>query len=216
MISRRSFLYAASLLLSGFALPLAAITTVEVEIVCPVCRTKNKFYDYASWGSYIYSYPSKFQLVFWPHTSSTTIYLCKQCHLSLFMWDFKDFPKGKVQDAATLLKSVKLSSESKSYTAIPASEKLLIAEKVYRLLGRDNDFWNLFYRVLGYYFAQERKPSEAAAARLHALQIARTMLGDSAHEGRKKELLVIAASMQHFTGSDPDALNSLKQAAALK
>jgi hypothetical protein len=43
----------AAILVFGFALTVAAITTVEVQVVCPICHTKNQFYDYASWGSYI-------------------------------------------------------------------------------------------------------------------------------------------------------------------
>lgn len=204
------------IILLGVAASAVAITTVPVEVVCPVCQTKNNFFDYASWGSYIYSYPSKFQLIFFPHTWSATIYSCKKCHLSLYMWDFKKFPEDKIAETARLLEPIKLSGEYKAYTDIPASEKLLIAEKVYRLLGRDDEFWNHFYRVLGYYCAKEGKADEAAAARRHALEIVQRMLQDPANAGHKKDLLVISASMYHFTGDDFSARNDLQQATALK
>jgi len=213
MISRRAFLYTSSLLALGLASPLAAITTVEVEVICPVCGTKNQFMEYASWGSYIYAYPSKFQLVFWPHTWNATIYCCKQCHLSAFMWDFKEFPKEKVAASAQLLKSVEFPGHYKKYTDIPASNKLAVAEKIYALLERDDAFWNLFYRVVGYHCAVENKTDEAAGARRRALGIAQRMLADPAQAGHKKELLVIAASMHHFTGNDADSLKELHQAA---
>lgn len=216
MITRRTFLYISSLLALGFASPLAAITTVDVEVVCPVCSTKNKFLDYASWGSYIYLYPSKFQLIFWPHTWNSTIYCCKRCHLSAFMWDFKELPKDKIASTAKLLESVTLPGEFGKYTDIPASDKLAVAEKVYKLQARDDEFWNLFYRVLGYHCSMDKKPEEATAARLHALEIAQKMIAETAKAGHKKELLVIAASMRHFTGSDRDALAELDQAAKLK
>src|SRR5262249_8316840 len=125
-----------SIILFGVVFSAAAITTVNVEVVCPVCKEKNSFLDYASWGSYIYSYPSKFQLVFFPHTWSATIYSCKKCHLSLYMWDFKKFPEDKIAETAKLVEAVKLSGEYKTYTDIPASEKMVIAERVYKLLGR--------------------------------------------------------------------------------
>jgi uncharacterized protein (DUF2225 family) len=196
-------------------LPAIAITTTEVEVICPVCHTKNKFLAYMSWGSYVYQYPSKFQLVFWPHTSSATIYSCSHCHLSLFMWDFNDFPKDRIEETTKLLDGVKLSGSFAKYTDIPASEKLLIAEKIYKQLGREDEFWLLFYRVLGYHFTQEKKTSEAAEARIHVLEIAKRMLDDTANSGRKKELLVITAAMQHFTGNDAAALDSLKAAEPL-
>jgi hypothetical protein len=34
------------------ALPVLAITTVRVKVVCPICGTENDFLDYASSGSY--------------------------------------------------------------------------------------------------------------------------------------------------------------------
>src|SRR5260370_36759532 len=198
------------------ALPLAAITTVREKVVCPICSTENDFLAYASWGSYVYQYPSKFQLVFWPHTCSASVYSCKKCHLSLFMWDFKEFPKDKIESTKKLLEGIKLSGEYKTYTDIPISEKLQIAEKVYKDLNRDDDFWSQFYRVLGYHFAQEKKPEQAKEARLHALQITQRMLADSADQGRKKELLFLAASMHHFTSDDAAALQELKTARALR
>ncbi len=215
MLSRRT---ACGLLLSlaVFPLPLAAVTTVEVEVGCPVCHTKNKFYDYASWGSYIYAFPSKFQLIFFPYTYSSTIYCCKKCRLSLYMWDFKDLPKEKIADVAKLLEPVKISGEFKTYTDIPASDRMLVAEKVYQLLGRDDSFWNHFYRVLGYYCARDRKNEEASNARHRALDIVQKMLQDSANAGKRKELLVISGSMRHFTGDDPEAKKELNEASSLK
>jgi uncharacterized protein (DUF2225 family) len=198
------------------ALPLLAITTVHEKVVCPICSTENDFLAYASWGSYVYQYPSKFQLVFWPDTWSATVYSCKKCHLSLFMWDFNEFPKEKIESTKKSLEGVKLSSGYKTYTDIPASEKLQIAERVYQGWNRDDEFWSHFYRVLGYHFAQEKKPEQAKEARLHALQITLRMLADSANEGRKKELLFLAASMHHFTGDNATALQELKTASALE
>lgn len=190
MQHKRMYVALATILTLGFTLTVAAITTVSVKVVCPICQTENDFYDYGSWGSYIYSWPSKFQLVFWPQTSSSTIYSCKKCHLTLYMWDFKKFPKDKIRETVELLKTVKLSGSYKSYTDIPASEKLQIAEKVYRLLGKDDAFWADFYRVQGYHLARDKRAKEAAEARQRALEITQRMLADPTNGWRKKELLV--------------------------
>jgi len=212
----RRFALASLILVVVAALPALAITTVQVKVKCPICATENDFLEYASWGSYIYQYPSKFQLVFWPYTDSATVYSCKKCYLSLFMWDFQKFPKDKIENTKNLLEGVKLSGEYKSYTDIPVSEKLQIAEKIYRGMNQDDEFWAHFYRVLGYHLAQEKRPEPAREARLHALEITQRMLGDPANDGRKKELLFVAASMNHFTGDDANALHRLKAASALK
>ncbi len=192
-----------------------AITIVDVKVACPICGTVNDFKDYASWGSYIYSFPSKFQLLFFPFTSTASIYSCRKCHLSLFIWDFKNFPKDKVEETKKLLTNVKLTGDYKTYTDIPASERLQIAEKVYRLLGRDDQFWSHFYRLLGYYCANEKKPEEAAKARRQALEITERMLANPENADHKKELLVIAGAMHHFLGDDPTALGELRLASTL-
>src|SRR5262249_34595207 len=132
------------------------------------------------------------------------------------MWDFKDFPKDKVDATRRLLEGVKLSGQYKAYTDVPVSEKLEIAEKVYQGLDRNDEFWSQFYRVLGYHFAHEKKPEKARLARLHALEITLKMMADPANESRKKEFLFLAASMHHFTGDDKNALQELKAASSLK
>jgi hypothetical protein len=128
------------------------------------------------------------------------------------MWDFKGFPKDKVESTRKLLEDVKLRGEYKTYTDIPVSEKLQVAEKVYQTLNRDDDFWSHFYRVLGYHLAQEKKSEQAKVARLRSLEITQRMLADPANVGRKKELLFLAASMHHFTGDDATAVRELHAA----
>src|SRR5687768_16658649 len=72
-----------------------ATTWFPQEHTCPVCKTKNTFLVIGSYGSYIYQWPEKFQLIFWPVTDSPTMYSCKKCHLTTFMWDFEKTPKEK-------------------------------------------------------------------------------------------------------------------------
>jgi hypothetical protein len=99
---------------------------------------------------------------------------------------------------------------------IPASERLAIAERVYALLGKDDEFWGQFYRLQGYFLAREKKPTEARVARQRALAITEKMLTNAEYEGHRKELFYISAAMRHFLGDDPGALRDLEAAAALK
>ncbi|HSE47631.1 MAG TPA: hypothetical protein VLA96_00325 [Terriglobales bacterium] len=208
---------AVSVLLVLFALAeiSGAITTFEVEVTCPICGTKNKFYDYASWGSYVYQYPSKYQLVFWPSTDPTSWYICQHCHLSLAMWDFKEFPKEKVAVVKAALQGVKVEKKYKEYGEVPMSVRLEIAEKVYRLLDKDDGFWAHFYRVAGYHLAYEGKATEAAEARKHALEYIQRVLDKNAEPGHRKELLLASAAMKHFLGDDLGCDEDLETAAAL-
>ncbi len=192
-----------------------AVTVVETEVECPVCHTRNTFMDYASWGSYVYHYPSRFQLVFFPYTWSVTLYSCKKCHLTLFMWDFRKFPKEKTAEIESALREVHFSKESGKYTDIPMSEKLAAAERLYKVLGRDQGFWLQFYRVEGFHMGCEKHAEEAVQARTRALAIAQEMLGKPEEEGHRKELLVIAAAMHHFLGDDTKAQADLDSASQL-
>jgi len=191
-----------------------AITTVEVEVICPICGTKNKFYDYASWGSYIYHYKSKFQLVFFPQTWSATIYTCKHCHLSLFLWDFNNFPKEKSAEVKEVLKGVHLSKDE-PYTDIPVWEKLSVAEKAYKVLGKDDRFWMDFYRVYGYHLDNAHKTAEAEEARRKALELTQAAMSKE-DPGHRKELLLISGGMHHFLKDDSAALSDLEQAKSLE
>ncbi len=207
---------AAGLIVLFFAAQVLGITTVPVKVVCPVCGATNDFYDYASWGSYIYQYKSKYQLVFFPHTWGTSIYLCKRCHFSLFLWDWKEFPKNRVEDAKKILAGVTVSKTFKSYTEISPAEKLQIAEKMYRLLGKDDDFWAMFDRVLAYHLDNDGKTAEAAQARRQALQLEEKFLADPSRQGERKETLALCGILSHFLGDDAVASQRFAEASTLK
>jgi len=198
-----------------FAASTISITTFEVIVICPVCKTSNKFYDYASWGSYVYQWPSKFQMIYWPHTDRVSLYTCKNCHLTLFMWDFKNLPKEKIPDIRSALAGVTLPEPKKDYTDVSMSDRLPVAEKLYKVLGEEPGFWALFYRVEGYHFDLENHADQALQARKRGLEITTTMLADPQNAPHKKELLLTSAAMHHFLNDDVRALQELDDASKL-
>jgi len=191
---------------------LFAITTVPVKVKCPVCGVVNDFYDYASWGSYVYSWPSKFQMVFWPHTYPTSLYICKHCHFAAWMWDFKELKPEKIGAVREALEGVNAPSTEK-YLDVPMAVRLSIAERVYQKLGKDDEFWAHFYRVQGYHLAREHKADEAQRARVKAQQFLAKLSSDPKLASSRKDNLVCLAAMQHFVGDDQAALGSLDSAA---
>jgi hypothetical protein len=191
------------------SLTLLAVTTVPVKIKCPICGEVNDFYGYASWGSYVYSWPSKFQLVFWPHTYPTSLYSCKRCHYSAWMWDFKELKPEQVEKAREAAAAFGSVPKADKYLEIPMSVRLGLAERVYKTREKDDRFWSVFYRVAGYHLAQEKKLQEAQQARIKARDILAKLALDPKEESRKKEHLVALAAMQHFVGDDPAALDTL-------
>lgn len=204
----------------------APITWNPVEVECPVCQTKNIFMQWGSYGGYIYQFPSKYQLVFWPHTDSAAWYSCKKCRLTAFMEDFKTIPQDKIPALREALKDVKLPPQKERsteasmadppYLELPTSARLVVAEKVYRTLGKtDDEFWSHFYRVMGYHFDGNDKKAEADEARRKSLSITERVLADKASDGIRKEQLYISGALKHYLRDDASALRDFEAAKKL-
>lgn len=187
-----------------------ATTWVPQDFSCPIDGEKNTFMVVASYGSYIYSWPEKYQWVFWPRTDSQTFYSCKKCHLTLFMWDWEKLPKDKLPELKKLLAGVTVSKPFTKYTDLPTVERLEIMEKVYSVLGQDEDWWEGFYRLKGYHYGKIGESSKAADARKKSLELIQKHLKDGKGDAPKKLLLYISAAMKHFLGDDAAAVADLE------
>jgi len=102
------------------------------------------------------------------------------------------------------------------YGSIPMTERLAVAEKVYKTLGRDDEFWCRFYRIAGYHAEEEGKTENAAAARKKALEIAQSILKKENMKGRRKEFLLISGAMNFVLGSTEAAEKDFTAAKELK
>jgi hypothetical protein len=141
------------------------------------------------------------------------------------MGDFKDIPKEKIADVRTMLESVSLPPQkeppaaerswNQPYLSIPSSDRVLVAEKVYRTLGRPDGFWAHFYRVLGSHLQADNKAAEAAEARRKALVIVEGWLPKAENANRRKELLYICGAMHHFLKEDEQAMKMFNEAKTL-
>lgn len=201
--------------LGSLARQAPGITYATVEVVCPICQTKNTFTTWASSGGYVYFWPSRFQMVFWPYTDPVGTYHCRNCHYSVFEWDFANPPEEKLAAIRQLLQSVSCPRHADDYLKMPVSDRLAIAEQVYRLFEPDERFWCSFYRVLGYHLHEEGRKKEAAEARRRALKLAHQLLQQAELEGERKEILAITAAMHHYLESDPQALRALREAESI-
>jgi hypothetical protein len=193
-----------------------AITWFPKEFTCPVDNQKNTFLVVGSYGSYIYSYPSKYQWLFFPQTDSPTFYICKKCHLTTYMWDFDKLPKDKLPELKKILASVKVSKTFKEYTELSVTERLEIMEKVYFVLGKDEEWWESFYRVKGYHYGKEGNAAKAAEARRKSLELVQKELKNEKSQAPKKLLFYVSAAMKHFLNDDQGALEDLQKALATK
>lgn len=203
---------ACAIVVIGAVAPVAQGITWGTKVIrCPICQTDNTLSVPMSSGGYIFGWPSKYQVVYWPATESQAIHTCRQCGHSLLMAHFARVPADKVKEIRAVLPSVSRQFGDGHYTSIPASQRLKVAEKEYRVLGVDHFFWCHFYRMLGYHLEKEGAIAEAIAARLKALALAEKMLEDEARPERQLQLSIIVGAMRHFTGDDEGATVALKQ-----
>lgn len=186
------------------------------EFECPIDHEKNTFLVVGSYGSYIYSYPSKYQWLFFPQTDSPTFYLCKKCHLATYMWDFDKLPKEKLASIQKILANIKISKGFTDYQEIPITERLEIMEKVYAVLDKDDDWWETFHRVKGYHYAGEGKADKALEERKKSLELIAKLIKDENSIGSKKLKLYISGAMKHFTNDDAGAIADFQMALATK
>jgi hypothetical protein len=193
-----------------------ATTWAEKEFTCPLCATKNIFRVVMSYGTYIYSWPSKYQLIYWPVTDENSVYCCKKCYLSMFMWDYEEVAKDKLPAIKKQLEGMSIKTDFTDYAKVPMSQRLEIAEKVYAVLTMPDAFWCRFHRILGYHYAREKNSVKADESRKKALVLAQKMLSDKGSESPAKELWVISGAMKHFLKADDGATADLNQALTVK
>jgi hypothetical protein len=186
------------------------------EFECPIDKEKNTFLVIGSYGTYIYTWPSKYQWLFFPQTDSPTFYLCKKCHLATYMWDFEKLPKDKIAEVTKVLATIKVSKNFKDYQEIPVTERLEIMEKIYAVLDKDEDWWETFYRIEGYHYGKAGKAEMANKARSKSLALIDKDLKNEKGETPKKLLLYVSAAMKHFTNDDQGALADLQKALETK
>lgn len=193
-----------------------AITWFPQEFTCPIDNSKNTFLVVGSYGSYVYSYPSKYQWLFFPRTDSPTYYICNKCHLATYMWDFDKLPKDKLPQIKNILAKIKVSKEFKDYQEIPVTERLEIMQKVYSVLDKNEEWWETFYRVKGYHYGKAGGTDKAAEFRRKSLEYIQKELKNEKSETSKKILLYISAGMKHFLNDDKGALEDLQKALETK
>lgn len=198
------------------AVDASATTWAPTKKTCPVCKTENTFQAVMSYGTYIYRWPSKFQMIFWPMIDGNVLYSCKKCRLTCFMWDFNKIPEDKIPAISKLNLASLPGKWNKTYADIPMSIRLEWAEKVYGELKSKDDlnFWCLFYRVKGYHLDMAKNAKGADEARSEALALAEKMI--QKNDGTQKELLVISAAMKFFLKNPEGALKDLRKAKSIK
>jgi hypothetical protein len=188
------------------AAPAAATTWVAADIDDPLAPgRKCEGQQPASWGSYIYHWPSKWDQVFWPHVDPEGVWTCPASGLVAFMGDLEltDAEKAKLRAYLDALPERSVRSRA---------GQLARLEAVYALREKDEEFRILLLRVLAY--AHEELGDAAAAAKYRADAMARmrTALAGTLDASTRAEYLFVAAAYAREAG---DAAQSDRDLAAL-
>ncbi len=132
-----------------------ATTWAPSEKTDPLTGEKVSSQNIMSYGGYIYNWPSKYDLVFWPLTHENWICLNPKNGYTAFSNDFEEVSD---EDKKTLKQWL-----AKNYNPTQApnlhKEKLAWLEKVYQQRKMDDDFWSQFYRLMAYIHREDHKKS---------------------------------------------------------
>jgi len=141
MQTMRLFILVTGLAILAFAGATASATTWhQTTVVDPISGAECDVPTPASWGSYIYNWPTKYDGVFWPHAVFGWLWYCPTSGYVSFGDDFADITdaeKAKISEFLTAIKPT-LSDE------IDLVTRLWLADRIYALRNKD-DAWRARY-----------------------------------------------------------------------
>jgi hypothetical protein len=184
--------------------PLFATLWAPSEKTDPLTAEKVAGWEIVSYGSYIYDWPSKYDLVYWPLTDEDWICTNPKNGYSAFNDDFENLSKSEVRG----LKDWLATNYNPSRPPVSFEEKLSWLEKVYGQRKMDDHFWCCFYRLMIY---THRKDPKAC---LLYVEKALPYLRHGHGEGlRRKERLYLLGEYSRLAGDLSSAKRYFQKAA---
>lgn len=132
-----------------------ATTWLPVKKTDPLTGDPVEVSEIVSYGDYIYLWPSKYDVIYWPLTDPHWIWFCPKSGYASFANDFSQV--DEVQKKA-LVKWLKKNYDPKKKFESHA-ELLEWVEKIYKQREMDDDFWCRFYRLMAYTYRDEPEMS---------------------------------------------------------
>ncbi len=171
-----------ALLVAGAA---QATTFAPSQKTDPLTGEKVASNEIMSYGSYIYRWPSKFDLVFWPLTEESWICLNPKNGYGAFNQDFEKLSDEEKKTLKEwLARNYDPAKPPKTH-----KEKLLWLEQVYRRRKMDDDFWCLFYRLAAYVYRDE--PDRSLEYVRKAIPLLEAKLNANPQDGGRLEALFL-------------------------
>lgn len=157
----------ACVLSAAIAAQASAITWTEAERADPFAEgAACVAFEPMSSGGYIYQYPSKFDLVFWPFIDPNWVWYCPESGYVSFGSEFDTLSDGERERIGTLLAERRALWGDLADT----SARIDALEEIYR--ARDDIDWSWLHRVLAQWRLDETARADAhRAAAVPLLQI---------------------------------------------
>lgn len=192
-------------------LPVSATTWGQKQVDDPIVKgARCTVGTPTSAGSYIYSWPSKYDLVFWPSTADNGIWFCWESGFTAFIRDFDGIDEVRRASIAAYLAENYVPEES-----LPQQKMLELLEGCYALRAPSAERNITILRTLAYHY--ERMGNQAAADRRRRQALAQilTALDTDLKEALRLEYLFVAAAYQRELGqrdASDDSLDRLRSA----
>jgi hypothetical protein len=192
-------------ILMNFPLLVQAHTLAKHEVDDPILDgEKCLVQSQASVGSYIYSLPSKYDLVFWPLTDENGIWFCEKSGFTAIIDDFAELRPAERKN----IKEYLLANPPRN-SAINA--KLELLENIYALRDTEAGFNNLLHRVLARWYQNIGDLDKANNYRKKALADIEVLLDGKLSELQRLTYLYIAANYTKQFGNEKASQNYLTE-----
>jgi hypothetical protein len=196
---RRLALLVALLYLEALA---EATLLTDTTQICPVCSTTNTFETWASFGSYVYDRPSKYDLVFFPEASEASLWMCASCGYAQVAQEFGQLTK---RDAALLRQALREEWHPQASTNVSFLNKLERTIRTNELLHRNKDFWKWFNRVVIFHYRTHDPAKSRQFAQSEVLLLEKEMFPT-------KETLYLLGEYHRMLGHTVAARNYFRRA----
>lgn len=177
-----------------------ATTWVPVKKTDPFTGAEVTVHETVSFGNYIYRWPSKFDLIFWPWTDENWIWFCPKSGYASFAIDFDKLSDQEKEQLPRWLKT--------NYDPINQpkthKEKLSWLEKVYTQRNVGEAFWLRFYRLMAFIYREDKQKSLEYVKK--ALPLLEKKLNNTIEGINRIEVLYLLGEYNRRIGQEEKAL----------
>jgi hypothetical protein len=157
---------------------------------------KCKVQQWSSYGGYIYSYPSRFDFVFWPNTDANSIWYCEQSGFMAFMSGFDQVGEAEKPRIYNYI-------NEHSFNPDDLLSKLAYLEGLYAVRDLNDEYRNILLRIFARYHQEAGFYEEANEYRKKALRQIESDLEKELRPELTAEYLYLAANYHRQFGDLP-------------